>query len=84
MEQLLFAPNVVCYVRLAMLIPFSLLHCRGDYEAAFIVYVTSTGMDLLDGWLARRLNQCTRFGEVFDIVVDWYVAQSFFCLKCDA
>ncbi len=35
--------------------------------AAYLVYWVG---DMLDGWTARRLNQETRFGAVFDILAD--------------
>ena len=31
--------------------------------------VASVG-DVLDGWAARKLNQCSKFGEMLDVVVD--------------
>lgn len=39
--------------------------------AVFVGFVTlSVGLDLVDGWLARRLGQAGRFGEVLDYGID--------------
>ncbi len=71
----LFVPNLICYARLLLLIPFAVLHSCDQYEAALVVYGISTALDFVDGVAARALNQCSKFGEVLDVIVDWSVLQ---------
>jgi hypothetical protein len=68
---LLFVPNLICYARLLLLVPFTFLHAANAHEAALAVYAASTALDFVDGIAARAFNQCSKFGEVLDIVVDW-------------
>jgi cardiolipin synthase len=42
----------------------------GDYVAALIVLIVASLTDLLDGYLARRLNQVTRLGQLLDPAAD--------------
>lgn len=64
-------PNVVTLARLLCLPLFLwLLFTRNDRAAsAYLLGVLGT-TDWIDGWLARRLNQRSEFGAVFDPAVD--------------
>ena len=42
----------------------------GDYIAALITLVVASLSDLLDGYLARRLKQVTRLGQILDPAAD--------------
>lgn len=46
------------------------LAARGDFLAAGIVMLAASSLDLLDGALARATGKATRFGAVFDAVMD--------------
>ena len=46
------------------------LAARGDFLAAGLVMLAASALDLLDGALARATGQATRFGSVFDAVMD--------------
>lgn len=37
---------------------------------ALAVFVTAAGTDGLDGWIARRFNQCSKFGAFIDPIAD--------------
>lgn len=64
-------PNLVTLVRLACLPVFLwLLFGRGDREAAAWLLGALGATDWVDGWLARRLDQRSEFGAVFDPAVD--------------
>lgn len=64
-------PNLVTLLRLACLPLFVwLLFGRKDRESAAYVLGALGATDWVDGWLARRLNQQSRFGAIFDPAVD--------------
>lgn len=64
-------PNLVTLLRLFCL-PLYLLMLFGwsDREAAAWLLAGLGATDWVDGWLARRLNQRSEFGAVFDPAVD--------------
>ncbi len=45
----------------------------GEISTGFYCIFTSIGLDVLDGYTARKLNAVTAFGRVFDLVVDFVV-----------
>jgi cardiolipin synthase (CMP-forming) len=63
-------PNLLSMLRLALVPPFLVLIIVGDYVAALIVLIVASFTDLLDGYLARRLNQMTRLGQLLDPAAD--------------
>lgn len=63
-------PNLLSMLRLALVPPFLVLIIVGDYVAALIVLIIASFTDLLDGYLARRLNQVTRLGQLLDPAAD--------------
>ena len=73
-------PNVLTMLRLA-LIPvfvwfFCLAHPAGEpvrrewLMASLAVFAAASLTDMLDGYLARKLNQITDFGKLFDPLAD--------------
>ena len=68
--RVLTVPNVLSFLRLA-LVPFFLwLLVSGADIWALMVLVFSSLTDFLDGWIARRFNQITRLGELLDPAAD--------------
>jgi cardiolipin synthase (CMP-forming) len=63
-------PNLLSMLRLALVPPFLVLIVVGDYVAALIVLVVASFTDMLDGYLARRLRQVTRLGQLLDPAAD--------------
>ncbi len=73
-------PNVLTMIRLALIPVFVVLFWKGHpagqapvnywVKAALIVFVTASLTDALDGFLARKLNQITDFGKLFDPLAD--------------
>lgn len=63
---LLYIPNIICYIRIILLI--SSIYLDGYLFALF--YIVSSGLDILDGYTARYYNQCTIFGSVLDMLID--------------
>jgi CDP-diacylglycerol--glycerol-3-phosphate 3-phosphatidyltransferase len=48
------------------------LAANGHWLAAGLVMLAGSGLDLLDGALARATGRATRFGAIFDAVLDRY------------
>lgn len=53
-----------------ILAAFSLYYMRDNPVACTILYCISCLLDAFDGVLARRLDQCSKFGAVLDMVTD--------------
>ncbi len=64
-------PNALTMLRM-LLIPvyWVLIMRRGNELAALIVFVVASLTDLLDGYIARKYNQITDFGKLFDPLAD--------------
>ncbi|KAJ1941702.1 phosphatidylinositol synthase 1 (CDP-alcohol phosphatidyltransferase1) [Linderina macrospora] len=65
-----FVPNLIGYTRVA-------LTCIAVYAMyfehptlMFLSYAVSELLDAADGYYARKLHQCSKFGEVLDMVTD--------------
>ncbi|WP_159604923.1 CDP-alcohol phosphatidyltransferase family protein [Agromyces humi] len=63
-------PNVLTMLRLALVPAFLGFIVVGDYVAALIMLVVASLTDALDGYLARRLGQVTRLGQLLDPAAD--------------
>ena len=63
-------PNVLTMLRLILVPVFALLFIQGHRKAALVVFIVASLTDLLDGFLARKLNQITDFGKLFDPLAD--------------
>ena len=63
-------PNILSFIRLA-LVPLFLFFIISAHDAlALIVLVVSSASDYLDGVIARRFNQITRLGQLLDPAAD--------------
>lgn len=63
-------PNVLSFFRLALVPVFLGFVITGEDALALLVLVVSSITDFLDGWLARRLNQVSRLGQLLDPAAD--------------
>lgn len=64
-------PNVISLVRLAGIPLFLWLVIGPEADVLALVVLTTAGFsDWLDGFLARRLNQMSKLGEILDPVAD--------------
>jgi cardiolipin synthase len=70
-RRILTVPNLVSIGRLAgvPLFVYLMLVSRQDL-AALVVLAIGGSTDWLDGWLARRLGQVSRLGELLDPIAD--------------
>jgi cardiolipin synthase (CMP-forming) len=69
-SRVLTVPNALSLARLALVPVFLWLLLRGEDVLALLVLVVSTVTDFLDGYLARRLHQVTRLGQLLDPAAD--------------
>lgn len=64
-------PNAITFVRLLCVPVFVwLLFGRDDRAAAAILLAVLGSTDWIDGWFARRFNQVSEFGKIFDPSAD--------------
>ncbi|MCI0155893.1 CDP-alcohol phosphatidyltransferase family protein [Leifsonia shinshuensis] len=63
-------PNALSFFRLALVPVFLWFVIVGDDALALAVLVVSSITDFLDGWLARKLNQVSRLGQLLDPAAD--------------
>nr|WP_255216728.1 CDP-diacylglycerol--glycerol-3-phosphate 3-phosphatidyltransferase [Pseudenhygromyxa sp. WMMC2535] len=66
-------PNLITVGRIFMIPPVLLLVDKADPFAgmlAMALFLSAGGLDLLDGWLARRRNLVTFFGKFADPLAD--------------
>ena len=67
--MLLYVPNLIGYVRI--ILTLSCLWTHEKYPLlTFLLYATSVTLDWFDGIYARKLNQCSKFGTMLDIITD--------------
>ena len=64
-------PNLITLIRLLTLPVFVVMLLVNDQRAGAALLLGVLGMtDWVDGWIARRFNQTSQFGMVFDPFVD--------------
>ena len=63
-------PNVLTMIRIILIPVFVVLFFQGHKMAALAVFCAASLTDMLDGYLARKLNQITDFGKLFDPLAD--------------
>ena len=76
--MMLNVPNVITLSRIILIpliigiyyLPYDWLSDHGKNMAATMVFILAAATDWLDGYLARRLNQMSAFGEFLDPVAD--------------
>ena len=67
---MLTVPNLLSFLRLALVPVFLWLIVDGYDAWALLVLAVSSLTDFLDGWIARRFNQITRLGQLLDPAAD--------------
>jgi cardiolipin synthase len=64
------ASNILSLSRVVLAIPMAfLLWYEYNVLAVMMGFIASI-TDMLDGWLARKLNQVTEYGKIFDPIAD--------------
>ncbi|XP_078022981.1 uncharacterized protein LOC117259843 isoform X1 [Epinephelus lanceolatus] len=68
LHVLLYWPNIIGYIRIGLVLS---AWAAFETPAVFVsLYSIFIALDGVDGWLARRLCQSSRFGAWLDVVVD--------------
>jgi cardiolipin synthase len=67
---MLTVPNFLTLLRLLAVPVFIIASFRGHYTLAFVLFVGAAVTDILDGMIARRFNQRSRLGALFDPAAD--------------
>ncbi|MFM1904282.1 MAG: CDP-diacylglycerol--glycerol-3-phosphate 3-phosphatidyltransferase [Planctomycetota bacterium] len=63
-------PNLLSAARFALSVIAFWLIARQAWAAATVVFVVAASTDSIDGWYARKFNQISRLGRIFDPLVD--------------
>lgn len=63
-------PNLLTLLRIALIPLFIFFLAGGSYYMALAVFAAGGITDVLDGFLARRLDQITELGRVLDPIAD--------------
>ena len=69
-SRIFTVPNILSFIRLALVPVFLLLIIQGHDGWALIVLVFSSVSDFLDGVIARRFKQVSRLGQLLDPAAD--------------
>lgn len=62
--------NLISISRAVLAFPMAVLLMNGESLSALILGIIAVGTDLLDGYLARKLNQISEWGKIFDPLAD--------------
>lgn len=63
-------PNLICLLRIALVWPVAAELARGEYLAAFGLFMLAGVSDGIDGYLAKRYNWTSELGKVLDPLAD--------------
>ena len=69
-EKLLNVPNVLTISRVPLTVVLCLFIDLRIWPAALATFIVASLTDWIDGWWARRFNQMSAFGRVFDPLTD--------------
>ena len=80
MSRLVNVPNVLTAMRLVLAVVAFVLLPMGLYLPAMLVFIVAAVTDWVDGWWARRFDQVTQFGRIFDPFADKIIVCGLFIL----
>lgn len=63
-------PNIITWVGFLLLLPAVYMLSKGRFIAAAFIIIFASVFDMLDGALARKMGQKTKFGGFLDSTVD--------------
>lgn len=73
LDKVFTLPNIVTFIRFALIPVFFALLLSGYSVAGCIVFIVAASTDWVDGQLARRTNSVSKLGQVFDPFVDRFL-----------
>lgn len=80
MNSILTIPNILTFLRMALIPVFASLLFYGYAAAALIVFLVAGISDGLDGFIARRFKQESELGTIIDPIADKLLMTSAFIL----
>jgi len=86
LDRIWTVPNVISLTRLVLaIILFAVIEgvAGGQPLAALVLFVVAAATDWVDGWYARRFDQVSRLGRIFDPLVDKVIVCGTFVLLAD-
>ena len=81
-SQVLNVPNLLTAARLLLAIVTFVLLPWGFYVAAMVVFLVAASTDWVDGYWARKFDQVTPLGRIFDPFVDKIIICGMFIFLC--
>lgn len=69
-NRIVTVPNLVSLFRFFLIIPIIICLAHEEKIAALLLMVLAVATDSLDGYIARRWNQCSDIGRIADPVID--------------
>ena len=71
-SQVWNVPNVLTLLRLVLSCVLFVMIALGPQFmiAALVLFIVTALTDFVDGWWARKFNQCTQFGRIMDPFAD--------------
>jgi CDP-diacylglycerol--glycerol-3-phosphate 3-phosphatidyltransferase len=69
-NRIMTVPNLLSLFRLFLIIPIIICLSHEEKIAALLLMVLGVATDSLDGYIARRWNQCSDIGRIADPVID--------------
>lgn len=82
-DELVNLPNIITYLRIVVIPIFLWFLSRGDPFSSFVAAALFTGAavsDLVDGWLARRMNLVSVVGKFMDPLADKLIVTAAFVM----
>ena len=67
---LLYVPNLMGYLRIFLAFQGYQAAMQNQHSNALNMWIAAAILDLFDGIVARRLNQCSQFGALLDVIAD--------------
>jgi Phosphatidylglycerophosphate synthase len=63
-------PNLITALRFVLVIPISIYIYKENYFLALVLFIVAGISDGLDGYLARKFNWISEFGQIADPLAD--------------
>lgn len=69
-DKILTIPNALTLVRFILVGVMAFVFLGGNPIGAMVIYLVAAATDLVDGYIARKLNQISNVGKVMDPIAD--------------
>lgn len=79
-DKIITIPNILTFLRMALIPVFASLLYYGNYEWALFVFFFAGVSDGIDGFVARKFNQSSELGTILDPIADKLLMTTAFIL----